>query len=53
MRNANTILELIRERAYGRESLPKASQNGDTGEPCALKVARTVREGAVGKGLSS
>ena len=63
MRNAETVLAIIRERGKLPHRDPCWATNSDagiagsearrlttTGEPCALKVASTVRRGADGKG---
>jgi hypothetical protein len=47
MRDAETVLAIIRDLAGSEARRPTT-----TGEPCALKVASTVRRGADGKGRS-
>ena len=47
MRTAETILNIIQDRGMIGQSLG----NKETREPCAVKMARTVRRGTGGKGL--
>ncbi len=46
MRTAETLLNIIQDRGMIGPSLG----NKETREPCAVKMARTVRRGARGKG---
>jgi hypothetical protein len=55
-RGRGTGDEVLIGRGTGREMRKSCSNHEEmnlaTREPCAMKVARTVRRGAVGKGLS-